>query len=352
MEHIILAINPGSTTTKIGLFKGNKLIFKESIEHEGIEKYDSIMDQKDMRKEMVLQVLKKHGYEVSDLSCAVGRGGLLPPIHTGGYVVNEKLKDLLQGDIIVPHASNLGGILAYEISKEAGDISSYIYDAVSAGELPEIAQITGFPEVIRKSFCHVLNSRSVAIRYAESLNKSYNEMNLIVAHLGGGITVSVHKDGEIIDSLSDDNGPFSPERSGSVPLLDVIELCFSGKYTKKEMIKKVRGKGGLIALLGTSSCREIEERAKNGDERAKVVLEAQVLQIAKGIGQLAPVLRGKCDAIILTGGIANSSFITSGVKEYVEFIAKVEIIPGEFELEALAEGALRILEGKEIVHEL
>ncbi len=352
MPYLILAINPGSTSTKIGLFSDNKLIFKESIEHKDLSKYDSIIDQKDMRKEMVINALEKHNFSISNLNAVVGRGGILPPIETGGYIVNDKLRNLLESDALPPHASNLGGILAADIAKEASGIPAYIYDAVSAGELPEVAKITGIPEIIRSSFSHVLNSRSVAMRYANSLNKSFNDMRLIVAHLGGGITISAYENGKMIDSISDDNGPFAPMRSGNVPLLQVIELCFSGKYTKKEMLKKVRGEGGIYALLGTADIQEVEKRIADGDKMAKLVLDAQVLQIAKGIGQISPVLKGKCDAIILTGGIANSSFIVEGVKEYVNFIAKIELIPGEFELEALAEGALRILNGDEIVHEM
>lgn len=351
MNTLILAINPGSTSTKIGLFDGETLLFKESLEHgDEFRHLGSIIEQAPLRKKHILDFLARHGYTPEQLACVMGRGGLLPPIHAGGYRVNEKMRQYLRSEDSPQHASNLGAILADEIA-QLGGVNAYIYDAVSANEFTEIAKITGMPEIVRKSFYHVLNSRASAIRYAESKNKSYEEMNLIVAHLGGGITIGVHQEGRIVDSLSDDNGPFSPERAGSLPLLDVIEICYSGQYQKKEMAKKIRGMGGLRALIGTADCRKIEAMIQEGDERAKLVFEAQAYQIAKGIGLLSPVLKGKCDAIILTGGVAHSAFITDRVAEYVRFIAPIEVMPGEFELEALAAGGLRILKGKEKTYE-
>jgi butyrate kinase len=238
MAFQILAINPGSTSTKIGVFTDDAIQFKKTVEHFDV-KNCGIMDQKDKRRQSVLDALKSYNYAIGDLSAVVGRGGILPPVHTGGYRVNRQMKDLLLGGNLTPHASNLGAILADEIAGEAAReggraIPAFIYDAVSAGEFPPIAQITGLPEIKRTSFCHVLNSRAVAHRYAGSLGKSYNEMNLMVAHLGGGISVSVHQRGRIVDSLSDDNGPFSPERVGNVPLLDFTDICFSGQYTKED----------------------------------------------------------------------------------------------------------------------
>lgn len=350
MGYLILAINPGSTNTKIGLFENNKNLYKETIEHDGLDKYPDIMTQKEMRKDVIVKSLLDHGFKLNQLSVVVGRGGMLPPVQTGGYIVNEALIELLQNGPVTPHASNLGGILANDIAKMAGEIPSYIYDAVSANEFPPLAQVTGFPEVKRTSFCHVLNSRSVAHRYAEEQGKSYDEMDLIVAHLGGGISISVHNKGRIVDSLADDNGPFSPERSGGLPLLDFVELCFASK-DKNTIKRRVRGNGGLKAHLGTSNCRDIEDMMKAGNEEAKLLLDAEAYQIAKGIGLLAPVLKGKFDAIILTGGVAKSNYIVDQVKDYVDFIAPVVVIPGEFELEALAEGALRLLKGEEKAHE-
>lgn len=353
MENLILTINPGSTSTKIALFENDKEIFKENLTHnqEDLEKYLSYLDQTPMRKDLVLASLEKHGYKPSDLAIVMGRGGLFPPIKTGGYKVNKKMLDMILNDEIPPHASNLGAVIAYEIAQLAG-VESFIYDAVSAGELPEIAQITGLKDIVRKSFYHVLNTRASAIRYAKNINKSYDELNLIVVHLGGGITVGVHHNGKIIDSLSDDNGPFAPERAGSLPLLDFIELCYSGKYTKKEMQKKIRGLGGLRDLIGTSDGREISKRIEEGDMEAKKVMDALAYQVAKGIGLLAPVLKGNCDAIILTGGLAYNEKFTEAIIEYISFIAEVIVMPGEYEMEALALGGLRILTGEESYNEM
>ena len=353
MEDLILAINPGSTSTKIALYQDKQEIFNENITHsqQELEQYERIIDQIPMRLAVVRDVLSKHGYSPEKLSIVMGRGGLLPPVHTGGYQVNQTMLNLIMNEQIPPHASNLGAVLAAEIAKKGG-IKAYIYDAVSANEFPPVAKITGMPEVERKSFYHVLNSRATAMRYAENRGLRYDELNLIVAHLGGGITVGVHKQGKIVDTLSDDNGPFAPERAGSVPLLDVIEMCYSGKYSKAEMIKKVRGQGGLRALIGTSDARVIDRMVQGGDRQAALVVEAQSLQIAKGIGLLAPVLGSSCDAIILTGGLAYFEFLVKLVEEQVNFIAPVVVMAGEYEMEALALGGLRILRGEESADEI
>ena len=226
-------------------------------------------------------------------------------------------------------------------------IPAYIYDAVTSGELTDVAKITGFVDIERRSFCHVLNSRAMALRYAREHGKHYEELNLIVAHLGGGISASVHRHGEIIDSVGDDDGQFSPERSGCVPSLGLIKLCYSGKYTYEEMRKKIRGRGGMYAHLGTSDCRVIEQMIRDGDRHADLIFQAQAYQIAKAIGLLSIVLKGDCDAIILTGGVANSKMLTERVEDYVKFIAPVCVMPGENEMEALALGGMRILQGEE-----
>jgi len=353
MEYLILAINPGSTSTKIALYKNEEQLFKESIDHpqQEIEKYENLLEQIPMRKALVVEVLEKHDFKPQELSIVMGRGGLFPPIATGGYRINRRMLDMILNEQIPPHASNLGAVLADEIARMAS-VDAYIYDAVSAADFPPIAKITGMKEVERKSFYHVLNSRAVAMRYAVSQGKRYEDMNLLVAHLGGGITVGVHQKGKIVDSLSDDNGPFAPERAGSVPLLDVIQMCYDDGYTKKEMLKKVRGMGGLRDLLGTSDGRKIAMMVAEGDQNATLVMQAQAYQIAKGIGLLSPALKGDCDAIILTGGLANDTFLTSTITEYISFLALVVIMPGEFEMEALALGGLRILRNEELIHEL
>jgi len=352
MDYLILAINPGSTSTKVALYENENVIFNENIIHPQaeIDKCDTIIQQEPLRMKAVQNTMDKHGFKPTDLSIVMGRGGILPPVKVGGYRVNEKMLQLIYGDKIQQHASNLGAVLADNVAKIAG-VEAYIYDAVSACEFPPIAKITGMKEIERRSIYHVLNCRAVSIRYAESIGKKYEEVNLLVTHLGGGITVGAHAKGKIIDSLADDNGPFAPERAGSVPLLDFIEMCYSGDYTKREMIGKVRGKGGLRALLGTSDGREIQKLIEAGDEHAILVMEAQAYQIAKGIALLSPALRGDCDAIIITGGLAFNNYIIDDVRKYIGWLGKIVVMPGEFEMEALALGGLRILRKQETAHE-
>ena len=344
-----LIINPGSTSTKLALYEDKEKVVQENVEHDAaqMQQFDSIADQIPFRMGIIRDFMARNSIQEKDLSAVMGRGGLVFGLKTGGYEVNDDLCEALINDrLSQPHASNLGGLLARELARPLG-IPAYIYDAVTGGELTEVARITGIRDIERRSFCHVLNSRAMAIRYAQENGLDYNKLNLIVAHLGGGISASVHAQGRIIDSIGDDDGQFSPERSGSVPSLELIRLCFSGDYTKADMVKKVRGKGGLFAHLGTSDCRVIEKMIKDGDQHADLVFQAQAYQIAKGIGLLSIVLKGKCDAIILTGGVARSQMLTDRIKEYVSFIAPVAVLPGENEMEALALGGLRLLSGEE-----
>ena len=344
-----LIINPGSTSTKLALYEDKEKVVQENVEHDAaqMQQFDSIADQIPFRMGIIRDFMVRNSIQEKDLSAVMGRGGLVFGLKTGGYEVNDDLCEALVNDrLSQPHASNLGGLLARELARPLG-IPAYIYDAVTGGELTEVAKITGIRDIERRSFCHVLNSRAMAIRYAQENGLDYNKLNLIVAHLGGGISASVHAQGRIIDSIGDDDGQFSPERSGSVPSLELIRLCFSGDYTKADMVKKVRGKGGLFAHLGTSDCRVIEKRIQDGDAHADLVFQAQAYQIAKGIGLLSIVLKGKCDAIILTGGVARSRMLTDRIREYVGFIAPVAVLPGENEMEALALGGLRLLSGEE-----
>lgn len=344
-----LIINPGSTSTKLALYEDKEKVVQENVEHDAaqMQQFDSIADQIPFRMGIIRDFMVRNSIQEKDLSAVMGRGGLVFGLKTGGYEVNDDLCEALVNDrLSQPHASNLGGLLARELARPLG-IPAYIYDAVTGGELTEVAKITGIRDIERRSFCHVLNSRAMAIRYTQENGLDYNKLNLIVAHLGGGISASVHAQGRIIDSIGDDDGQFSPERSGSVPSLELIRLCFSGDYTKADMVKKVRGKGGLFAHLGTSDCRVIEKMIKDGDQHADLVFQAQAYQIAKGIGLLSIVLKGKCDAIILTGGVARSQMLTDRIKEYVSFIAPVAVLPGENEMEALALGGLRLLSGEE-----
>jgi len=348
MGYSILAINPGSTSTKIALYEDESPIFFEQAEHsdEDFAGFSDILDQLEFRLEIIYTVLNKHQVQLSKLSAVVGRGGLLPPVKSGGYLVNDKLKNVILSGNLSPHASNLGALLADRIAGPLG-IPAYIYDSVSSHEFHEIAMITGIPEFLRHSQCHVLNSKAMGRKLASKYGKRYEDLNLIVAHLGGGISIGIHEKGRIVDAIGDDAGPFSPERTGSLPLLYIVDLCYSGKYTKKEMIRKIRGMGGIKAHLGTHDGRLVEKMIAEGNAKAKLVYEAEAYQIAKGIGQLAPVLNGKIDYIILTGGMAHSAMMTSMIAERVSFIAPVEIMPGEVEMEALAFGALRILREEE-----
>lgn len=353
MDYYILSINPGSTSTKIAVFKNEEEIFNESLEHSQaeIDQYKTLLEQIPMRQQHVLDALTKHHIDVKQLSIVMGRGGLFPPIDTGGYKVNQRMLDMVMNEEIPSHASNLGCVLAYEIAQMA-NVDAFIYDAVSSGKLAPMAAVTGLHEIVRKTFYHVLNSRAMAIKYAKSIDKNYEDLNLIVAHLGGGITIGAHEKGVILDSLSDDNGPFAPERSGGVPLLDFIEICYSGKYSKKEMIKRVRGIGGLRDLLGTSNGKEISKMVEQNDENAILVMHALAYQIAKGIGLLLPVLKGKVDAIILTGGLAHSEKLIKDIKPYIEAFAPIIVMSGEHEMSALALGGLRIIKGEEQYHEM
>ena len=348
MSYKILAINPGSTSTKIAYYEDKIKIFSEGIDHDckELEKFDKISDQFEFRKNLILDVLKEQDININNLSAVVGRGGLIVPLKAGGYLVTEDMKEkIISGDVI-PHASNLGALIADAIAKPLG-IPSYIYDAVSADEMDDFAKITGIPEIRRESLCHVLNSKAMARKVAEKLKKSYEECNFIVAHLGGGISISAHKKGRICDLIADDSGTFSPERAGSVPLVQMVDFCYSNKYTKSEMQKKVRGNGGLKALLGTSDTREVQAMIQQGDKKAKEIYYAMAYNIAKGIAQLSVTLKGDIDGIILTGGVAYSKILIDWIEEYVSFLGKVYILPGENELEALAFGALRILKGEE-----
>lgn len=352
MSYKILAINPGSTSTKIALYEDEKEIFTNTINHpvELIDKFENVEDQLNMRRELVMSNLREKGFDIKDLSCVVARGGMLPPVKSGAYIINDLMIDRVENRPVMEHASNLAAPIAYGIAKEAG-VTSYIYDSVMTDEFTDIARISGMPDIPRTSSSHVLNTRAMAIKAAKKLGKRYDELNIIVAHLGGGISINLHSGGQIIDLVSDDEGPFSPERAGRVPCRELINLCYSGKYDKKTMQRKLRGNGGLKAYLNTLDARDVEKMIAEGDQEAKTIYEAMAYQIAKGIGELATVVEGKVDLIILTGGIAHSKMLTSWIEKRVAFIAHVEIMPGENEMEALAFGALRVLRGEETARE-
>ncbi len=352
MDYYILAVNPGSTSTKLAVYKNEELLFKESIVHpqDEIDFFEDFYDQHNFRKMVVMHALENHNFDIKLLSCVVGRGGMLPPVKVGGYKVNDSMISYLRNISSAPHAANLGCMIAKEIGDSLG-IPSYIYDALSACTPPPEALVMGIPEVEKTTFCHVLNSRAAAVKYAKQNNKAYDDVKVVVAHLGGGISVSAHYKGKIVDVAGDDDGPMSPERSGMVPLIPVINLCYDGKYSRMQMNKKVRGSGGIKAYLGTSNMMDVENMVKDGNEKARLVCNAMLLQISKSIGSVSAAIKGDVDAVILTGGMAYSKMITDTIGEYVSYIAPVLVYPGENELEALAMGSLRILRGEEQAHE-
>ncbi|MCR2043330.1 butyrate kinase [Anaerosalibacter massiliensis] len=349
-DYRLLAINPGSTSTKIAVFDNEEAIFEETLRHstEELSKYDKVYDQYKFRKDIILNVLNKNNIEIESLDAIVGRGGLLNPIEGGTYVVDDKMLKDLEIGVLGEHASNLGGIIANEIAIMINK-PSYIVDPVVVDEMEDIARISGMPEIERKSIVHALNQKAVARRHAKLQNKNYEDMNLIVAHLGGGISVAPHRKGRIIDvnNALDGEGPFSPERSGGLPVGDLIKLCYSGKYTEDEMKKKIKGNGGLVSYLNTNDAREVGKMIEEGNKKAELIYNAMAYQISKEIGSCAAVLKGEVDGIILTGGIAYDKIFTKWIEERVDFISKIYIYPGEDELMALAEGGLRVLRGEE-----
>lgn len=352
MRFMLLAINPGSTSTKIALYRDDKCLNTKNIEHEisSIEDYDSIISQLPMRKQAIENWFDINGIDPSILSAVVGRGGILPPVKSGAYRINDEMIDRLINRPLVEHASNLGAVLADAIASPLG-IPSFVYDPVSVDELEDVAKISGMPLIERKSHTHVLNSRAMARKVAESFGVQYKDMNFIVAHLGGGISISAHRRGRIIDVIADDEGPFSPERSGRVPCRELISLCYSGKYDEGTMQKNLRGNGGMKAYLGTTDVKKVAADALGGDHKSNLILDAMTYQISKGIGELATVLKGDVDSIILTGAIAHNRMITDMINGRTRFIAPVIIKPGENELEALAYGGLRVLKGEDKAHD-
>ncbi len=345
-----LIINPGSTSTKIGVFEDETLLFEETLRHstEEIAQYASIVDQKDFRKQIILDLLKEKDFDIRSLQVIVGRGGMLKPIPGGTYAVSDDLLHDLKIGKQGQHASNLGGILAREIGDEIG-VPSYIVDPVVVDELMPIARYSGVPELPRTSVFHALNQKAVAKRYAKEKGVPYESLNLIVVHMGGGVSVGAHEKGRVIDVFNalDGDGAFSPERAGAVPSGALIRMCFSGEYTEKEVYKKIVGGGGFNAYLGTNDMRDVAKMIDEGDTHADEVREAFILQVCKNIGSMSCVLKGKVDAIIVTGGIAYNKAVVDKMEERAGFIAPFTVYPGEDELLALAQGALRVLNGEE-----
>lgn len=347
MERLLI-LNPGSTSTKLAVFDGETPLFTESAEHTSAElaPFEHVTDQLELRRALVLSCLKRHCVPLETLTAVVSRGGLLPPICAGAYEINGEMVWQLEHRPQNEHASNVGAMIAYAISRQQG-IPAYIYDGVTVDELLPINKITGLPALRRKGMGHNLNTRAAALRYAKEQRVPYEALTLIVAHLGGGISVNLHHNGKIEDFISDEEGPFSPERTGGLPMFDVIRLCFGGQYTYASIMKQVKNGGGLMAQLGTTDAREVERRIATGDEHAKLIYDAMALNIAKNIAKLAPGVDGKVDAILLTGGVAHSGYITDFITQRTQFIAPVTVYPGENEMQSLALGGLRVLRGQE-----
>ena len=344
----ILTINPGSTSTKLCLFENEQEVLKEDLFIDADEIRDCLLmiDQLDIRMKSVREFIARAGIDMSTLDMIVARGGSINGVKSGAYMLNKHIDTVLRYAPRSQHVSSLAGIIAYQLSQEYG-VPAMFYDGVSADDADEIMHYTGLPESKRFVTSHCLNSKMVAREAAEQIGKAYEDCNIITAHLGGGITMAFHSGGRMIDTLLDDAGPMSPQRAGRIPVTDVINLCYSGKYTKAEMANKMRGKGGLVAYFGVQDARSVEKLIAEGNQQARDVYWYMAYQIAKGIGELSVCQSGKLDAIILTGGMAYSQMLTDWVKERVEFLAPVMVIPGEHEMQALCRGGLRVLRGEE-----
>ncbi|WP_315077910.1 butyrate kinase [uncultured Clostridium sp.] len=350
MSYKLLIINPGSTSTKIGVYENEKELFEETLRHtnEEIKRYETIYDQFQFRKDVILNILKEKEFDITTLSAIVGRGGMLKPVEGGTYSVNDAMIEDLKVGVQGPHASNLGGIIAKSIGDEL-NIPSFIVDPVVTDELDDVARLSGVPELPRKSKFHALNQKAVAKRYGKDSGKGYENLNLIVVHMGGGVSVGAHKQGKVVDvnNALDGDGPFSPERAGAVPVGDLIKMCFSGQYTESEVYTKIVGKGGFVGYLNTNDVKGVIDNMEAGDKECEKIYKAFLYQITKTIGEMAAALNGQVDQILLTGGIAYSPTLVPDLKSNVEWIAPVTVYPGEDELLALAQGAIRVLDGEE-----
>ncbi|MBC1340414.1 butyrate kinase [Listeria welshimeri] len=350
MSFDVLTINPGSTSTKLAVYQGDKVLFEETVRHtmQEFADFNNVQEQFDFRWQVLRRVIDAFGYDVNNLDAVVGRGGLLRPVAGGTYMVTEKMLADLKTNKYGEHASNLGAMLAKKLA-DTLDIPSFIVDPVVVDEMEPIARFSGNELIARKSIFHALNHKAAGRKIAKKLGSDYEKLNFVIAHLGGGISVAAHRQGKAVDvnNALDGDGPFSPERSGSLPMNDFLEACFSGKWNKRELHDLIIGRGGMISYLGTNSMLEVEAKVKAGDEKAIQAFDAMAYQVSKEIGACSTVLHGKIDAIILTGGLARSDLFTSKIIEQTNWIASVIIEPGEDELEALNSGVQRVLAGLE-----
>lgn len=352
--HKILVINPGSTSTKVAIYEDNKQIELFSVRHavDDLMQFARVLDQFDFRYELIIRGLREKGI-LLDFSVVMGRGGMLPPVKSGVYEVNKKMLETLRKAERGEHASNLGAFLADKIAKQIHGCKAYIADPVSVDELDEIARISGLPQIPRQSIFHALNHKAAGRFHASEIGKKYEDLNLVIAHLGGGVSVAVHKKGRVVDVNQglDGYGPISPERSGTLDNGQMVRLCFSGKYSEREIMRKLAGKGGLIAHLGSNDVQELVKKAEGGDEKVKLVLDAMCYTIGKEIGAMLAVLKGDVDGVILTGGVAFSDYVVNQVKQMIEPYAKVFVLAGEDEMGALAANAVRLLKGEVVSSE-
>lgn len=347
-NYYLLTINPGSTSTKVAYFQNHECISSKTLRHstEELEKNLNLDEEYKFRKQAILEYMEEQNIDSKRLDAVVGRGGLLKPLQGGVYRVNEPMLDDVKHSRYGQHASNLGAMIAFKIAATA-NIPAFIVNPVIVDEYEPLARFSGHPDFPRTSVFHALNTKAIAQKAMAERGKQYEDVNLIIAHLGGGISVMAHKKGRAVDGNNAlQEGPFSPERTGSLPMQQLVDRCFSGKYTKQDIKKMLVGKGGVTAYLGTADCKDVEERAQAGDQDASRVIEAMAYQVAKEIGSLSAVLAGKVDSIIITGGVAYSKMIVQWIKERVEFIAPVLVFPGEDEMEAMAAGAYNALTGE------
>lgn len=356
MEEIrILAINPGSTSTKIAVYEGTTPLFIQTIRHttEELEPFDVVTKQFSFRKKIIIEQVENADIDINTLSVIMGRGGLLKPVESGIIAVNEKMRHDLEFCVYGEHASNLGGLIAWDIAQSIPNAKAYITNPVVVDEFDDLARLSGHPLLPRRSIFHALNQKAVARQHAKSIMRPYEDLNLIVVHLGGGITVGAHKKGRVVDVNQglDGDGPYSPERTGTLPVGDLVRLCYSGNYTEKQVLKMIKGEGGLVAYLGTNSAYEVEQRAEKGDEYAKYIYDGMAYQVAKEVGSMAAVLHGEIDGILITGGIAHDKYFVNQVISYIHRFAPVHVYPGEDEMKALAINGLRVSSREAIAKE-
>lgn len=349
-KYKILVINPGSTSTKVSVFENKKTIFSISISHsaEELSQFQNIWDQYDFRKKAIIGVMEKNGLSLKDIHIITCRGGNIKPVKGGIYAVNIKMIEDLKSEKYGRHATNVGNVIAYDLGEE-NNIPVITVDPPVTDELCEYAKFSGIPQIIRQSSFHALNQKATARKVAQRIGMLYEDINLIVVHMGGGISVGAHKKGKVIDvnNALDGDGPYSPERAGALPNADLIKMCYSGKYSQERMLKLMTGNGGLVAYLGTTDVLAIESRIKNGDKYVENVYMAMAYQVVKEIGSMAAVLEGKVHGIVFTGNLAHSKLLMDYIKLKISFIAPIFVMPGENEMEALATGALRYITGKE-----